>query len=219
MNYECFRKKTFFFSLFLLLSTLVNADAKHKDFLKEFPSTIYQPESATTLYLNGIGISNAFSCKAYVGAIYLTTPTSSAEQILEDKSAKRISLYFVREKPNMRDFFITWLEAACQNEWFCKTIENDLQTFKTLFYKSRFEDKIIHIDYLPEQDSLKVTSGSKILGSVQNSQIFYYLLRSWLGDYPPSKKFKEELLVGIPTSKLFELTSKGSRTYAPCDCD
>lgn len=201
IRYGCLRKETFFFTLSLLFTVGVNADINHKNFLKEFPSAFYQPESATTLYLNGVGLSNEFSCNAYVGAIYLTTPSSSAAQILEDTSAKRISLYFVREKPNIRDFFIHWLEAACQNDWFCKNSENDLQIFKTLFYKSGFEDKIFHIDYLPEQDSLKVTSGNKTLGGVQNGQIFFYLLRSWLGDYPPSQKFKEELLAGIPIVK------------------
>lgn len=210
MHREYSRKNFLFFPLLLLISIGCNADTKYKEFLKEFPSVFYQVESATMLYLNGVGISNAFSSKAYLGALYLTTPASSATQVLEDTSAKRISLYFFREKPNMRDFFISWVETACQNDWFCKAIENDLQTFKTLFYKSRFEERMLHIEYLPEQDSVKVTSGNQILGVVQNGQIFYYLLRSWLGDYPPSQKFKEALLAGIPTSKIVELTSRGS---------
>lgn len=168
-----------------------------------FPSTFFQEESCATLHLNGVGLSNHFARDAYLGAIYLPSPTNSAKQILEAHQPTRISLYFVREKPNMRDFFNNWIESVCQGQPICKVIEPELQIFKTLLYRSSPRDKMIHMDYLPVENKLTIISGDTLLGHVQNKEIFPLLLLAWFGDYPPSKKFQEKLLAGIPDATAF----------------
>lgn len=188
----------YLYCLCLLLSFRCGLAGTHP-----FPSTFFQKESNTTLYLNGVGLSNHFARDAYLGAIYLPFPTHSAKQILEAELPTRISLYFVREKPNMRDFFNNWVDTVCQGQSICKVIEPELQMFKTLLYRSSPRDKMIHFDYLPIQHKLTIFSGDQLLGTIQNKAIFPLLLQAWFGSYPPSQQFQEKLLAGIPDTTAF----------------
>ena len=63
------------------------------------------PLARESLVLNGAGVRSKFFVKVYVGALYLGTSTSSAEQILADrgpKSMQMVMLYKEIEADNFK---------------------------------------------------------------------------------------------------------------------
>lgn len=61
----------------------------------DMPDTVVVDGS--TLRLNGMGLRQAFRVKAYVGGLYLETPTSDAATVIDSRQPKRVTMQFLRD--------------------------------------------------------------------------------------------------------------------------
>ncbi|NTU59503.1 MAG: hypothetical protein HGA98_00410 [Deltaproteobacteria bacterium] len=148
-----------------------------------------------TLKLQGLGLRKKLVFSVYVGALYLTTPTSDAAAAARADEPKRIALKFLRDVD----------AAAIREAWedgFFKNAQEKLSTLKPridAFLKIAAPDmkkgQELSFTYAPGAGTRVAVNGAD-RGAVEGRDFAEALFLIWLGDQPPTQDLKKGMLGG-----------------------
>lgn len=152
--------------------------------------------AGTRLALNGAGIRTKVIFKVYTAGLYLPRKAATAEEVLAQPGAKRISLTMLRD-----------VDADEFGAAFAKGIEenNDPATLVRLAASIQRMNRIfaehrklatgdgITIDWTPGGTSIRV-KGAAQGEPIREPEFYPALLRIWLGPAPADRSLKEALL-------------------------
>ena len=98
------------------------------------------PQSATlsdgnVVVLNGAGVRQKFFMDVYVGALYVMSPTSSAETLLTSAEANRVELHILYDKIPAKNLVKGWNDGfkANQSPEKLEQLNRKIDAFNALF--------------------------------------------------------------------------------------
>ncbi|MGI9274088.1 MAG: chalcone isomerase family protein [Endozoicomonas sp.] len=166
----------------------------------EFPETVKVESDGPTLKLQGASVRTWYlAIKGYVGALYLQNPSSVSSEILADDSHQRMTFTLLFDKMSARRVANSFYEAIQINtsEEEQIALQKDFEKFLAM------QDGAIHrgeasiIEFIPGKGTQVTVAGEK-KGVIPDKRLFNALLRVWIGETPPTQKFKDEIL-GVKT--------------------
>jgi hypothetical protein len=157
------------------------------------------PESATvagqTLLLNGAGLRKKAIFNVYVGALYLTTKTHSAEAALAHTGPAKVTMKLLRDL-EAAQLTEAWSEGFANNSspGEVDALKPRIDRFNALFTDVK-EGDLIEVDLLPGT-GVTVSIAGKTRGTIEGDDFARAVLRIWLGPAPPSPQLKTGMLGG-----------------------
>jgi hypothetical protein len=186
-------RKSVLFVVFLLLAHPLNAGPISIKNVT-LPDTIIQDDSGNSLVLNGAGVRTKFIFDIYVGALYLMNKSNEPDEILEDNSAKRVSMHFLYDEISKKKMITSWIEGFENNlnkEQFSR-LQNKIQSFYMSFDKT-VEGDVVIVDFMPDH-STTVTINDVRKATIQGADFQRALLSVWLGGSPVDSDLKRAML-------------------------
>ena len=153
----------------------------------------------TNLVLNGAGIRSKFVFDIYVGALYLTHKSNSAQAIINDPGPKQVSMYFVYSEISREKMINGWNEGfenvldAAQRE----KLKSQITTFNQAFGKT-FAGDVIDVSYQPDSGT-RVIINKETKATIPGFEFHQAVMKVWLGDDPVDEDLKQGLLGKSPS--------------------
>jgi hypothetical protein len=145
------------------------------------------------LTLNGLATRKKFVVKVYVAALYVSTKTSDADQILGEDSPRRMIMHFLRgvDKKKICD---AWQEGLVKNTPDASAeLKQQFVDLCGMMANVKDDDELI-FTYVPEQGTEVSVAGSAT-GTLPGKDFADAILRCWIGPKPgPGDGFKKNLL-------------------------
>ena len=147
------------------------------------------------LRLQGLGLRKKFFFKVYVGALYLTTPTSDGAAAIRADEPKRISMYFLRDVggDKLRDAFEEGFFKAAQER--LDALRARIDRFLALFPDEVEDGQVVTLTYLPGQGT-EVAIAGQVKGVIEGKDFMEALWGIWLGEVPADSRLKKGMLGG-----------------------
>lgn len=177
------------------------------------------PLQADTLQLNGLATYELLRRQVYIGALYLPTPQQDADVLLNDAGTpKRMELRVLVDRWSPRSFSDTWNQAISINSTpdELHKLSTEILSFTSLLPGSLEYGDQLRIDYQPDQGTTVSVNGHK-MQFVPGPHFFPLLLRTWVGQRPPSTEFRQAVLKKPADSSLelnFEALSPAKERVA-----
>lgn len=150
------------------------------------------------LVLNGAGVRTRVFFRVYVGALYLTQKSNSAQAILSDTGAKRIAMHMLRDLTAEQLFSALndGLKANHAPGELAK-LEPQVKQLEAIFsaVKAAKTGDVILLDYVPGAGT-RVTVNADGKGTIPGEDFNRALIRIWLGDQPADGALKKAMLGG-----------------------
>ena len=154
------------------------------------------PDSATvagqSLVLNGVGLREKYFIDIYVGALYLPTPTRSAQEAIESDVPKRVVMHFVFDVP--KDDLNEVLKQSLALSPDADVALRSYPTFAGWMDDMAKGDEVI-LDYAPGLGTTVTVKGTK-KGTIAGVEFMRAIWGIWLGPTPPSAALKKGMLGG-----------------------
>ena len=187
-------KITHLFFTALLLASLIVSGNSHALTVKgiDLPEQITQQPH--TLFLNGAGIRSKFVFDIYVGALYVTKKSASAQTIINDQSAKQVHMHFVYDEISQEKMTSGWNEGF-KNVLSTAELEKlkpQIALFNNAFGKTVAGDVII-VAYTPEKGS-EVRINGETRATIPGFEFHQALMKIWLGEDPVDSDLKRGML-------------------------
>ncbi len=148
------------------------------------------------LVLNGAGIRTKLFLKVYIGALYLAEKTNSADKLLADSAAKRMSFILLRDVSG-KQILNGISEAILPNnsEEEMKAIEARLYLFEKMFVSvpEIKKGEIVNLDFIPGQGT-RVSVNGVDKGHIEGQDFHRSLLKIWVGKKPVQSSLKKSVL-------------------------
>lgn len=160
------------------------------------PEVIRLEGVSSPLALNGAAVRKKFFFNIYVGALYLSSPSRSAIDIIGDPRARSVAMHFLYKEVSGEKLVEGWNEGFAANLTPAELKETAarLEAFNALFRTARKGD-VYRLDFLPGKGTV-VRFNGETLGSVEGEDFFSALLKVWLGERPADKKLRKAWLGG-----------------------
>lgn len=150
---------------------------------------------AMALSLNGIASYQQLRKEYYIAALYLAQTSDDPQSIVQNQDRKRMALRVTAKRWSPRRWSLQWQNDIAINN----TFSNDPDYTQSLlrftgFLKDNLSkgDEVI-IDYLPAQGTRISINGVTVV-ETSTAQLFDALLNAWIGQVPPSREFKKNIL-------------------------
>ncbi len=149
----------------------------------------------SALTLNGAASYQQLRKEFYIAALYLQVPSSDPKAILASNNSKRMALRVTAKRWSPRRWSLMWQNDIAINNPYASddTLTNQLMLFSGFLEKPLTTGDEIIIDYIPTVGTKILINNIKIM-QTSTSQLFNYLLNSWIGKLPPSGEFKTRIL-------------------------
>jgi hypothetical protein len=171
-----------------------SADAREIEGMK-LPERV--PIGQTTLTLNGAGVRTKMLVKAYVGALYLQTPTNDGAVAISSDQPKRVTLVLLRDLS--RDKMQTGLREGFQHNNSPERLQAlapQMQKFEAFLQSGKRGDWMT-LTYIPGRGTTATNSaGASIL--IPGKDFADALYSIWLGPHPMDDGLKKAMLAGPP---------------------
>ncbi|WBA79616.1 chalcone isomerase family protein [Endozoicomonas sp. GU-1] len=198
--YDSFYRIPLLTALLMLLSLPVNALVINK---YDLPDTIAAEGDKPELKLQGAAVRSWYlMVKGYIGALYLEEPTSSPEEIYASDTHQRMAFVLLLSKMSARRIANAFYESIQLNSPpdEQEAVKEDLEKIFTLVDGSMKKGEQAVFEYLPGK-GLRIEIAGDEKGIVPaNKELFNLFLRVWIGETPPSKPFKEQVLGVAPAA-------------------
>jgi hypothetical protein len=176
------------------LSTLFLASPAHAAKVegKEIPATL--TVAGQDLKLNGHGLRKKFVVKVYVGALYLATPTQSAQEVVKLDAPKAVRMTFLRDvsKDQIMDAFREGFAANTGRDA-PKTFAAKLDRLATALPNELKEGQVLQIAYAPNAGTLvSAAGGNEVI--IEGKDFSDALFMNWFGPKPPNDDVKKGML-------------------------
>ncbi len=147
-----------------------------------------------TLDFNGAGLREKLFLDLYVGALYLKSKTSDANQVIDKDEPMAITLDIVS------GLITSEKMISAVNEGFEKStkgktaaLKNEIQQFKDAFKEEIVKGDHYVIAYLPEK-GVTVSKNGKLITSIQGLAFKKALFGIWFCNEPADEDLKEGML-------------------------
>lgn len=151
-----------------------------------------------SLVLNGIGLRTLtiFNIRAYVASLYLSHTNHDAQQILASPGPKVIILKFIHaaSKERVEKQYRAGEETNCGNGG-CSP--SDKEDFERLVAAAPAVNPGDTSTYIFTDKGVRVLANDQLIGDFADRDLAYHLLAGFIGDHPPSRELRRELL-GLP---------------------
>ena len=148
----------------------------------------------TSLVLNGLGLRQKkiiFNIDVYVGGLYVTKKSHDPQAIMNSTDPKRVELVFVRSVTTgqVRDGFEEAYKDNCGAD--CAALKAPFDKLNGLMTSIKTGQRLA-FDIFPTK--VNVSLDGKQLGTIEDAKFPTALLRTWLGDHPPTESLKMAML-------------------------
>jgi len=146
------------------------------------------------LHLNGAGMRTKFFFDIYVGALYTSQQASTFKDVIADRHAKRVTMYFVYDEVERDKLVGGWIAGFKKNQSKAefKALDQRLQTFNAWFVDGHAGDTL-SFDFLSDGKTTTSMNG-QLLGVIEGVDFQQALLAVWLGKKPADKDLKKAML-------------------------
>lgn len=172
--------------------------------------------SVQSLELNGIGSYQQLRKEFYIGALYVSKPSTDAATIRNSNTAKRMALKVTSKRWSPRRWSLMWQNDIAINNSFTNDakLTEQLMLFTGFLDANLVKGDEIIVDYTPADGTNVSINGVSIL-KTQDMQFFNYLLNVWIGKLPPSGQFKTDVLGASKTNHEDLLNRFKQDDYSP----
>ena len=151
--------------------------------------------SGVDLTLNGAGIrKKAMILKLYSGGLYLASPSSDANSIINSEEYMAIKLHITSgfvSSDAMKEAVADGFDASMDGD--TTSLTSEIEKFVGFFNEEIVEDNIFDITYQGDRGVVVYKNGNE-LGAIPGFQFKKALFGIWLGDDPADKKLKKAML-------------------------
>ena len=149
------------------------------------------------LALNGAGIRTKVIFKVYTAGLYLPKKAATAEEVLAQAGAKRISLTMLREV-DADEFGAAFAKGIEENNdaAILARVAPSIQRMNRIFaeHKKLATGDTIAIDWVPGAGTQIRVKDAAQGEPIREPEFYTALLRIWLGPAPADRSLKEALL-------------------------
>lgn len=196
--------RVFFRLLFLLLWSVTAHGADIEGIT--LPDAV-EVQPGTVLHLNGAGVRNKMAVvKVYVGALYLAAPNRNGAAVLEDTSAKRISMHIVADQVTAQELTSSLNSAIAANHIPAELalVEIRLRDLNRMMQSVGVlrRGAVIAIDYLPGTGTRVSIDGAPKI-TIPGRDFHQALMKVWLGERPVDGRLKDSMLGASGGASLF----------------
>lgn len=153
--------------------------------------------AGTKLALNGAGIRTKVIFKVYTAGLYLPKKSATADEVLAQAGAKRISLTMLREV-DADEFGAAFAKGIEENNDAATLarLAGSIQRMNRIFaeHKKLATGDSIAIDWVPGAGTSIRVKGAAQGEPIREPEFYTALLRIWLGPAPADRSLKEALL-------------------------
>lgn len=153
--------------------------------------------AGTRLALNGAGIRTKVIFKVYTAGLYLPKKSATADEVLAQAGAKRISLTMLREV-DADEFGAAFAKGIEENNDAATLarLAGSIQRMNRIFaeHKKLATGDSIAIDWVPGAGTSIRVKGAAQGEPIREPEFYTALLRIWLGPAPADRGLKEALL-------------------------
>lgn len=180
--------KGFIFFVILLILPLWARTERFAELAKSFH---HKEVDGQVLVLNGVGIHRRFIFDVYQLALYTKIPTQDPTEIFNTKELMYAEMRFLRDlkSEEIREGFLETFALNCLMD--CDELKPKMEELLSSIPDMANGETIDFIFY-PEKILISNSYGIKL--NFIGSKFGHFFLRAWLGDTPPSERFKNELL-------------------------
>ncbi len=164
-------------------------------------------KSGPELVLNGAGVRHRMAfIKVYVGALYLAAKKADADEVLQDPSAKRVSMHVLLDELTAKELIASLNNALAANHIPAELalIESRIQDLNRMMTSLGVINKggVVLIDYLPGVGTRVTVNGEEKI-TIKGEDFFRALLRIWIGTKPVDGRLRDAMLGGSGGFRLF----------------
>lgn len=147
----------------------------------------------TALKLNGAGLRRAtmFNVKVYVGALYLTTPSTDPEAVVRADEPKSVRMHFLREVS--RDKVMGAFREGFENNSGAEpALQRELEKVEKVVPTDMKPGMQLTVTYLPGLGT--VVTGPEGRATIAGKPFADAMFRNWLGAKPADGDLKQAML-------------------------
>jgi colicin import membrane protein len=163
--------------------------------------------AGSNLELNGVGVHSELRKEWFLNALYLTSKTDDAEDVVSTPGIKRMELRVLADSLSGRRLKRFWIERIKNNNEASSVLANakSVRDFANLMDNDLVAGDIVTIDALSSATVVSI-NGSEI--GRTDAAAFPLILRTWVGSRPPSSEFKEAILGDVSSVQRSELIAR-----------
>jgi len=146
--------------------------------------------------LNGMATHIDLGKEQFIGALYSSSLSDSADKLLSSNQAMRMELKIVApEGVTTRRFSRWWIEGMAINNAPSLLTEqaDNMVKFDGLFKGRFFQNDTITFSFEPGK-GVNILINDALLGNIASDKFFGMLLRTWIGKVPLSSEYKDDIL-------------------------
>lgn len=164
-------------------------------------------DGKTHLLLNGAGVRHKMVVlEFYVGALYLTSKHTEAEEIIRDPGPKRVAMHILVDELKAQELTASLNNALAANHIPAELalIEGRIRDMNRMMNSIGVLKKggVVHLDYLPGTGTQVTVNGEQKI-TIKGEDFFQALLRIWIGRKPVDGRLRDAMLGGGSSFKLF----------------
>ncbi|MFC1538847.1 chalcone isomerase family protein [Candidatus Latescibacterota bacterium] len=157
-----------------------------------FPETI--TINGTGCKLVGAGIRKKLIISVYAGALYMSSPTTNASNVISSDQTKRISIQFIYKEVTSEQLIEAWNDGFKANAGgSLNALKSKINTFNGYFTESVRKGDTIIITYIPGKGT-EVVIKNRVKGIIEGKDFMVGLFSIWFGPNPPTDGLKEGML-------------------------
>ncbi|MFC1542066.1 chalcone isomerase family protein, partial [Candidatus Latescibacterota bacterium] len=157
-----------------------------------FPETI--TINSTGCKLVGAGIRKKLIINVYAGALYMSSPSTNASDVISSDQTKRISIQFIYKEVASEQLIEAWNDGFKANAASSlNTLKSKIDTFNGYFTESVVKGDTIIITYIPGKGT-EVAIKNRVKGIIEGKDFMVALFSIWFGPKPPTDGLKEGML-------------------------
>jgi Chalcone isomerase-like len=159
------------------------------------------------LVLNGAGVRTKLGfVKLYVGALHLQARNKSAEEILKDGGAKRVSMFVLADEITAKELVASLNNALAANHipMEMALIEARLRQLNEMMISTGALKKgaVVTLSYVPATGThIRINSEEKLV--IKGEDFFRAMLRIWIGNKPVDGRLRDAMLGDAGGLRLF----------------
>ncbi len=164
-------------------------------------------DGKSQLILNGAGVRHKMMVSnVYVGALYLTSKHTEAEEVIKDPGPKRVAMHILVDELTAQELTASLNNALAANHIPAELalVESRIRELNRMMSTIGVIKKggVIHLDYLPGAGTQVTVNGEKKI-TIKGEDFFRAMLRIWIGKKPVDGRLRDAMLGGGGGFKLF----------------
>jgi hypothetical protein len=144
--------------------------------------------------LNGVAVREILCFDIYIGALYLEHPTRSEYEVITSDQIKHVKMHFLYKEIKTDQIVDQCMNGFIKNSGqILSKIQDKITRFLGFFSYPLKRGDTLNFTYIPEKGTVVMLQG-EVKGMIEGRDFMELIASNWLGPYPPSQRFKQDLL-------------------------